>query len=284
MERERFRKYIEQVQFDGEQVPLYIMQSAQEVCVPSKVATWYKDNLDEWSLHYVYLGKGYIEYGGKKVKIEAGNLFLVPPLTDVVYYPDPNDPFAYYWVKVRGKMVAGLLWNSGFDTDNLVLKPKRALDVIDHFAALVDSYFHDDDGYQSKMLGHFYLIMAELSEYQKMFKKNALSEKQLYVKKAMFFIEYNYLHPIKMKDIASDLNIHVNYLCNIFTDEVGISPKNYLLKLRMEKAKQFLLQMNVGIKEIAYRVGYADPLYFSKIFCKAVGCSPTEYRKNNAKK
>ncbi len=280
MDKESFLKYLQSFFYDGEQTPLYIIESAKEACVPSKVANWYKDNLDEWSLHFVYSGKGYLEYNGKKVKVESGDLFLIPPLIDAVYYPDAKEPFAYYWIKFRGWGVTNIIAQCGFDIDTLVLKIKRNRSIEQNFVSLVESYFHDNDDYQCRKLGYLYLIFAELIDYQKTFCELSLSEKQLYVKKAMFFIEYNYLHPIKMKDIAANLGIHTNYLSNIFTEEMGISPKQYLLELRIEKAKRFLLESDVSIGRVAHRVGYDDPLYFSRLFYKSVGMSPTEFRKN----
>jgi AraC-like DNA-binding protein len=60
---------------------------------------------------------------------------------------------------------------------------------------------------------------------------------------------------------------------------MGVSPKDYMLEYRMKKAVEFLADESLSIGNIAYSVGYKDPLTFSKMFKVKMGVSPTEYRK-----
>ncbi|WP_408582031.1 helix-turn-helix domain-containing protein [Lactobacillus helveticus] len=70
------------------------------------------------------------------------------------------------------------------------------------------------------------------------------------------------------------------YLNNIFVKNMGITPANYLLKLRMEKAKIDFSSTTKMIKEIAKDVGYTDQYTFSKAFKRYTGFSPMNYQKN----
>lgn len=67
-----------------------------------------------------------------------------------------------------------------------------------------------------------------------------------------------------------------------FRKAYGVSPKEYLTSLRMNKAKEMLRTTNFEIKEIAASVGYRDQLYFSRLFSKKEGLSPSEYRMSGA--
>jgi YesN/AraC family two-component response regulator len=70
------------------------------------------------------------------------------------------------------------------------------------------------------------------------------------------------------------------YISKIFKEETGESPINYLIKIRLEKAKDILLNGNGGsIKSIANQVGYDDVYHFSKLFKKYYGISPLYYKK-----
>jgi YesN/AraC family two-component response regulator len=67
----------------------------------------------------------------------------------------------------------------------------------------------------------------------------------------------------------------------VFKDQTGESPINYLINLRLEKAKNLLVSTESPIKSIAQAVGYKDAYYFSKLFKKYCGHSPCKFRAIN---
>ena len=68
------------------------------------------------------------------------------------------------------------------------------------------------------------------------------------------------------------------YLRALFQEKRGMSPKKYLNAIRLSEAKQLLGQTSLSVSEVAYAVGFTDPLYFSQFFRKGTGLSPREYR------
>lgn len=83
---------------------------------------------------------------------------------------------------------------------------------------------------------------------------------------------------LTIQDIANKLSINRSYLTTIFKEYQQQSPKEYLLYIRMHRAKQLLENTKESIKVIAFSVGFSDPLYFSKAFKKYWDCSPREMR------
>lgn len=83
---------------------------------------------------------------------------------------------------------------------------------------------------------------------------------------------------MNIKALSDSLFLDSAYFSRLFKKRTGMSPKQYLLKIRMERAKELLLTTDHSIKEIAATVGYNDPLYFSKLFYKAEGMAPSKYR------
>lgn len=83
---------------------------------------------------------------------------------------------------------------------------------------------------------------------------------------------------ISLNVVAKEVNVSANYFSALFSQETGETFVEYLTKKRMEKAKQLLRQTSLRSGEIAYKVGYRDPRYFSFIFRKTVGCTPRDYR------
>jgi YesN/AraC family two-component response regulator len=98
------------------------------------------------------------------------------------------------------------------------------------------------------------------------------------VKQALSYIYCNYAQAIGRKDIADAVGVSENYLSQIFRQETSISPLDYLNRFRISKAKEYLLKNDDTITQIALRVGYNDPAYFSRVFRKLTGSSPQEFR------
>ncbi|MEG2440699.1 MAG: response regulator [Acetivibrio sp.] len=106
----------------------------------------------------------------------------------------------------------------------------------------------------------------------------------LLVKKAREYVERNYSKKIALKEIAADLYISPNYLCELFKRHMGKNLSEYIIEYRMEKAKKFLLQLEYKISDIAEMVGFGDAKYFSSAFKKMYEITPLEYRNGKMNK
>ncbi|WP_165972316.1 response regulator transcription factor [Paenibacillus piri] len=99
------------------------------------------------------------------------------------------------------------------------------------------------------------------------------------VHKVMVHMEENYAdHSLSLNSLAERVSVHPNYLTHMFRKQTGLSCMQFLARLRMEKAKLLLHEPDLKICEIADRVGYGNPLYFSSYFKKWVGVNPTDYK------
>lgn len=96
---------------------------------------------------------------------------------------------------------------------------------------------------------------------------------------AIDFIHVHYAEEITLDTIAKHVNLHPNYLSEMFKRKVGVNFIDYLVNFRIEKAKMWMAKHpELGIGKIAEMVGYANPRYFSSLFAKRTGMKPTEYR------
>ena len=96
--------------------------------------------------------------------------------------------------------------------------------------------------------------------------------------KAMKYIKDNYRNEITLEDISREVNISSHYFSKLFKDEVGENFIDYVTSMRIQKSKELLVKNQLSVKEICFEIGYGDPNYFSRIFKKVVGISPTEYK------
>lgn len=106
------------------------------------------------------------------------------------------------------------------------------------------------------------------------------SNTEFYAAKAVDYIERNYAKSLSVDEIATALGISRKHLYAIFNDAIKISPKQYLIYYRLEKACMRLKSTTQSVMEIAESVGYANQFYFAREFKRLVGSTPTEYRRN----
>lgn len=104
-------------------------------------------------------------------------------------------------------------------------------------------------------------------------------EKQaVYVEEALRRLESGYGQNISIQSVADDLGLDRSYLHRLFKAVTGSSLQEYLLDLRIRKACDLLRRTNLSVSIIALSVSYEDTLYFSRLFKKKKGMSPTAYR------
>ena len=106
-------------------------------------------------------------------------------------------------------------------------------------------------------------------------------DKSNVVKIILEYFDNNYMKNISLDDMSKNMYISSVYISKVFKEKTGESPINYLINLRLEKAKDLLISTESPVKAIAQAVGYSDAYYFSKLFKKYYGNSPCKFRSIN---
>lgn len=99
------------------------------------------------------------------------------------------------------------------------------------------------------------------------------------IAQAVDYIQTNYSRKISLTSVSDHVGLSSSYLCRIFKEETGLSMNTYINNLRMSKAGELLSDKDSYIKEVAISVGFEDQLYFSRLFKRYYGVTPSEYRK-----
>ncbi len=102
------------------------------------------------------------------------------------------------------------------------------------------------------------------------------------VKITQEFLEAHYAEDITLDDVAAQVNISSQYFSKLIKKTTGFNFTEWLSMLRVKKAKELLTDTNLTVKEVCYKVGYKDPNYFSRIFKKKMGITPSEYIKTRS--
>lgn len=103
-------------------------------------------------------------------------------------------------------------------------------------------------------------------------------DKAAIVSTLMTFLNENYMHSISLDTISKSIYLSPAYISKVFKEEMGESPINYVIKLRLAKARELLLEGKLSIKSVARTVGYDDVYHFSKLFKKYHNVSPSKLR------
>jgi two-component system response regulator YesN len=117
-------------------------------------------------------------------------------------------------------------------------------------------------------------VIAQINSYRD-YKAGGLT------KRAKEYIKTNYNKAITLEDVAREINVSPQYLSKLFKEETGENFIDYLTSIRIRIAKNLLEGDDLSIKEICYSIGYSDPNYFSRIFKKIAGVTPTEYKESH---
>ncbi|MCM3785007.1 response regulator [Neobacillus mesonae] len=103
------------------------------------------------------------------------------------------------------------------------------------------------------------------------------------IEKAKAYIAEHYSRELSLEEVADYAGLNPHYFSKLFHERCGITFIDYLTGLRIERARELLVDPSYVLKDISQKIGYRDPNYFSRVFKKMVGMSPSEYRNASLK-
>ena len=216
-------------------------------------------------------GTGKFLSQGKEHIIENGDIFLFSPRIPHEYYPISGDWQIYFCV-FDGDGAEGIFSYLNLDkTEVFTGKTKELLEGFRRMCEITDPLELSLIIY--KMLAYTPLLTRSTAN-------STLPEKTKYGKilPVLDFIEQNYKRPITLDDMADLICVSKSYLCRTFREAYGLTPVNYLLKMRISRAKQLLISTDMKIKLLSAECGFNDTSYFCMIFKRMEGITPDEFR------
>ena len=124
-------------------------------------------------------------------------------------------------------------------------------------------------------MGYFFQLLGSMQGQEPSSREDYPRQ---YLVKAMEYMNNNYSYNIRISDIASYVGVDRSYLYRIFMEEEHISPKQYLMRLRLRTSASMLRTSQYTITEIAYSCGFRDAAAFCSQFRKATGFTPSQFR------
>lgn len=231
-------------------------------------------------LLYCREGKGSISLrGNDPVILEAGQTFFIPPNTPHWYSASRDMPWSVYWVHMKGELVSPFLELTG-EGQPLDVSPQYEGDLLRAFYLCFDLL---KSPYQVE---EYFLVCQSAGEILALLAMAAKSSRQQLTKKGeeaietcIRYMKANLSRCLSLEQLAEVSRFSASYLNVLFKQATGQTPVEYFLRMKMQAASKELYFTQHPIKEIALDFGIRDPYYFSRLFKKVMGVSPTAYRK-----
>lgn len=229
-------------------------------------------------LIYCTEGKGWLEIPAGRFQIKPNEFLIIPADMPHKYGADETNPWTIYWIHFKGVQspsFASIL--SAQFKDFVQYSPflEERIRIFDSiYNALASGYSLDNLAYSSISFSYF---LASFSYIDKFASAHHMVEKDA-VDLSIAFMQNNLHVHLTLEQVASSINLSVSHYSNLFKKKTGYSPLVYFNHLKIQHACQYLQFTNLRINQIATKLGFDDPYYFSRIFTKTMGTSPAEYR------
>ena len=235
---------------------------------------------DYYLIHYVLEGSGWFKTRKQHHTIGQGQIFLICPGDISCYGADDKSPWTYTWVGFEGRQAGKYVSLTELSPERPILTVRDRERVAGSFHRLVTSARCSDRAFEARTTGLLYQLLSDLIETLARPKCRCQGDtgSSVHIEAARRFIEANYCRGVQVGEVASHADLDRSYLCQLFKHYVGVSPKQYIDQLRIERACQLMADPRLSISDISRSVGYTDPLHFSKAFRRMKQVCPSQYR------
>lgn len=235
---------------------------------------------NEYQVIYITKGEGIFESKSfKQARIIAGDIILLFPEEWHRFKPDEDTGWDEYWVGFKGAIIDNLISKSFFTRQRPVINIGHRENVLNLFTDIIERTSKEKSGYQPLISGLVLHLLGGIHYLvrQKDFKEEDAVE--TIVNKARVLLRANIDEDISIEEIARELQVSYSWFRKAFKVYTGIAPGQYLIALKIEKAKMLLSIPSKSIKEIADELKFESVFYFTRLFKQKTNLSPAKYRK-----
>ncbi len=261
-----------------------ILLSGYKRCKPD----WYKPFREQrhHSLWLITKGSGEVTIDGTKYKLNPGKLVIYKPGMICEKKTSSSNPLEFYFVRFTYAVAYEEKTTWHFEPPETTSFPLQGVFSISNSGNMIHELDHIHQ--LSKRRGptvamrrklHFQeLLLMIVQEFRS---QKIAGNSTMAIDTTIDYMVTNYHIHMTLTDLAQMAGLSTSHYARLFKEYVGYSPIDYLTHVRIDRAKELLAISDFRIKEISQSVGYQDELYFSRIFKRIVGVSPTQFSDNH---
>ena len=248
------------------------------------IETPHPEGRNDYQLLYIAAGKGEFYFKGSKEPtiVTKGNMILFRPGEPQVYYYYAVDKTEVYWVHFTGWKVEEYLERYELPHDENVFYTGVSPDypwIYNQMIRELQLQRVNHEDMISLYMHHIFITINRYIKERRETKNDTIND----IERAAHYFKDNYNKQISIEQYAGEHLMSVNWFIHNFKSVMKMSPMQYIISLRIAMAKGYLKNSTKNIAEISNEVGYENALYFSRLFKKYTGMTPTEYRKKRGK-
>lgn len=239
--------------------------------------TWkYGRILHEYQLIYLVDGQGVFESQHcEQSNLEAGSIILIHPEIWHRYKPVGNTTWHTYWVGFHGKLADDFIHKLDLSEQNPIKAVGYQESILQIYLDIIKTSQIEFTGYQQVFVGDVIKLIGVIHSIHRKSEFTQQNVDRLIQEAKLILMQKNL--SISMEEVAEELNLSYSFFRKLFKDYTGISPGQYQMQHKINKAISLLNEGKSSIKEIAAELNFDTPQYFSRIFKKKTGKSPKEY-------
>lgn len=237
----------------------------------------------DYQLLYIAAGKAHFFFDGKERIVTKGNMVLFRPGETQIYYLYASEKPETYWVHFTGANVDVLLDYYEMPKGENVFFTGTSPDYQWLFRQMIQELQLRRVNYEDLLnmnLRHIFLMINRYLKEDMRIGSDMLNE----IEKATHFFNENYNQKISIEEYAQKHHMSSCWFIRSFKQIVKTTPMQYIVSMRITNAMNLMDNTDYNISQVAAAVGYDNPLYFSRLFNKYTGMSPSEYKKSKNKK
>lgn len=234
--------------------------------------------IDCYSFHFILEGSLRLTDEEREITLQTGRMFCLFPNISYSYRKADSSNLSMFWLAFAGKQSASIISELGLTPEHPFIpiamgqRTRTLLKRIHESAGNGNEFFLQ----QSLIYELFGLLYsAKIGEPDA-----GQSGRADWLEYCANYMRLHYSEAIRIEWLANELGIHRSHFSNAFRLEYGMSPKQYLTRLRMSKAAELLRDTSLPVNEIALTIGYPELFAFTRAFVNYYGLPPSEYRKN----
>lgn len=238
--------------------------------------------ISDFVLIYCVDGEGWYELSGRRYKVPSNSFFILPAGMPHAYGADTARPWTIYWVHFQGLLapayaaVKEKVCRVNPSSSSRIRERNDLFEEI--FASLDRGLTPDSIRYASALFHHYLATLKYLPEYRGVIGNGDQDD---VVDATIHYLEENVETTLTLGQMAEYAGFSASYLSAVFKRRTGYAPLTYFNHLKLRQACRLLTDTDMKMNMICHKVGIGDPYYFSRLFSKVIGMSPSEYRRRS---